>query len=92
MFLLDLGLNSKVLVLLVFEDILFALSQVVRTFKSWLICLFIFFKELSGGSKLVSSAKWSTLLNFKLMCIRKSSVPRTEPCGTPNSIKALLDI
>ena len=58
------GLNSKIAVLLVFKDTLFALSHVVRSFKSWLICLFIFFKELSTSSKLVSSAKWCTLLNF----------------------------
>ena len=51
MFLLDLGLN-KILVLLVFKDILFALSHVVRSFTSWLMCLFIFFKELSTSSKL----------------------------------------
>ena len=94
MFLLDLGLNSKTLVLLVFKDIPFALSHVVKCFKSWLMCLFIFFKELSTSSKLVSSAKWCTLLNFKalfrsLMYIKKSSGPRIEPCGIPNSIKAL---
>ena len=64
MLLLDLGLNSKISVLLVFKDILFALSHVVRSFKSWLICLLIFFKELSASSKLVSSAKWCTLQNF----------------------------
>ena len=64
MFLLDLGLNSKISVLLVFKDILLALSHVVRSFKSWLICLFIFSKELSTSSKLVSSTKWCALLNF----------------------------
>ena len=64
MFLLDLGLNSKIMVLLVFEDILFALSHVVKSFKSWLMCLFIFFKELCTSSKLVSSVKWCTLLDF----------------------------
>ena len=65
MFLLDLDLNnSKISVLLVFKDILFALSQVVRSFKSCLICLLIFFKELSTSIKLVSPAKWCTLLNF----------------------------
>ena len=63
MFLVDVGLNSKILVLLVFKDILFTLSHVVRSFKSWLKCLFIFFKELSIGGKSVSSAKWCTLLN-----------------------------
>ena len=64
MFLLDLGLNSKISVLLVFKDILFALSHVVRSFKLRLMCLFIFCKELSTGTKLVSSAKWCTQLNF----------------------------
>ena len=64
MFLLGLGLNSKIPVLLVFKDILFALSHVVRSFKSWLKCLFIFFKELLASSKLVLSGKWCNLLNF----------------------------
>ena len=97
MFLLDLGLNSKILVLIVFKDILFALSHAVRSFKSWLICLLIFFKVLSTSSKLVSSAKWCTLMNFmawfmSLMHIKKSIGPRTEPCGTTNPIKALSDV
>ena len=78
LFLLDLGLNSKISVLRVFKDILFALSHVLRTFKLWL--MFIFFKKLSTRSKLASSAKWCTLLNFMtLMYIRKSSGPRTDP-------------
>ena len=64
MFLLDLGLKSKISVLLVFKDIVFALSHVVISFKSRLICLFIFFKGLSTSSKLVSSAKWCTLCAF----------------------------
>ena len=96
MFLLDLGLNSETLVLLVFKDILFPLSYVLRSFKWWLIRLFIFFKELSTSSKLISCAKWCTLLNFmprfrSLMYIRKSSGPRAEPYGTPKSTKALSD-
>ena len=66
MFLLDLGLGSKILVLLVFKDTLFALSHVARSFISFLMCLFIFFKELSASSKLVPSVKWCTLLNFKV--------------------------
>ena len=49
-FLLDLGLNSKISVLLVFKDTLLALSYVVRSFKSSLMCFFIFFKELSTSS------------------------------------------
>ena len=97
MFLSDLSLNSKILNLLVFTDILFALSHVVRSFKSWLICLFIVFKEFSRSGKLVSSEKWCTLLNSmawvrSLMHIKKSSGPRNEPCGTPSSIKALSDV
>ena len=39
MFLLDLDLNSKILVSLVFEYILFALNRVMRSCKSWLMCL-----------------------------------------------------
>ena len=97
MFFLEIGLNSKILVLLVSEDILFALSHLVGSFKSWLISLFVFFKELCISSKLVLSAKWCTLLNYKawfrsLMYIKKSSGPRTEHCGTLNSIKALSDV
>ena len=65
MFFLEIGLNSKILVLLVSEDILFALSHLVGSFKSWLISLFVFFKELCISSKLVLSAKWCTLLNYK---------------------------
>ena len=45
MFLLDLGLNRKVSILLVFKDILFALSHLVKSFRSWLICLFTFLKS-----------------------------------------------
>ena len=87
MFLLGLGLNSKILVLLVFKDNLFALSHVVRSFKSWLMYLFIFF------SKLVLSANggFHGLIRL-LMYIKKSSGSKTEPCGTPNSIKALSDV
>ena len=45
MFLSDLVLNNKMSVLLVLKDILFALSHVVRTFKPWLISLFIILKS-----------------------------------------------
>ena len=96
MFLLDLGLNSKILVLLLFKYIiLFALSHVVRSFKSWLMCLFIYFKELSLSSKLVLSAKWCTLLNFmscfrSFMYIKNSSGLRIKPCGTADSIKSIV--
>ena len=39
-FVLDLGLDSKTTVLLIFIDILLPLSRVVTNFKSWLMCLF----------------------------------------------------
>ena len=38
----DFGLNNIISALLAFNDILFALSQMVNSFKSWLMCLFIF--------------------------------------------------
>ena len=65
LFLLDLGLNCKFRFdLFVFKDILFNLTHVVRSFKSWLMHLLIFFKELFISIKLVSSGKWCTLLNL----------------------------
>ena len=88
MFLLDLGLNSKISVLLVFNDILFALSHAMRTFKLWSMCLFIFFKELSTSNRLVSSRKWCALPNF----MARFRWTRTKLRGTPNSIKALSDV
>ena len=69
MFLLDLGLNSKILVLLIFRDILFALSHVVRIFKSWLMCFYIFFKELCTSSKLLSP-KWPFTVTFCFLLVR----------------------
>ena len=56
-----------------------------------------FFKELYASNKLASSGKWRTLLNFmlrvkSLMYIEKSSTPRTQPCETPNSLRALSDV
>ena len=41
-FVLDLGLDSKTTVLLIFIYILLALSPVVTNFKSWLMCFFFF--------------------------------------------------
>ena len=58
----DFGLNNKISVLLAFNDILFALSQMFSSFKSWLMCLFIFFSDLSESSRFMSSAKWCTSL------------------------------
>ena len=46
MFLLDLGLNSKISVLLIFKDILFAISHVLRSFKSWLVCFLSFWSVI----------------------------------------------
>lgn len=46
-FVLDLGLDSKTTVLLIFIDILLALSRVVTNFKSWLMCLLFFFKVVT---------------------------------------------
>ena len=53
----DFGLNNVFSALLVFNDILFALIQMFNCFKSWLMCLFIFFSDLSESSMFVSSAK-----------------------------------
>ena len=49
----DFGLNNTISVLLAFNDILFALSQMFNSFKSWLMCLFIFFSDLSDSSRFV---------------------------------------
>ena len=95
--LLYLGMNSKISVLLVFIYILFALSHVVRRFKSFFMFFLIFFKELSTSSKLVLSANWCTLLYFmacfrSLMNIKESNKPRSELFETLNSVKALSDV
>ena len=80
----DFGLNNIISVLLAFNDIIFALSQMFNSFKSWLMCLFIFFSGLSDSSRFVSSAKWCksvyliTLLR-SLMQIRNSKTSRADP-------------
>ena len=51
-------------VLLAVKDVLFTLSQVFRSFRSWLMCLFTFFNDLSDRIKLVSSAKWWAVQNL----------------------------
>ena len=63
-FVRDFGLNKIISVLLEFNDILFALRQVFRCFRTWLICLFIFFNNFSDCNKLILSAKWWTVLNL----------------------------
>ena len=70
--------------LLTFKEILFALSQLDKFFKSILISSLSFLIELVRNKKLVSSAKWWTMQNFIAVC--KSFVysknrrrPRTDP-------------
>ena len=58
----DFGLNNIISVLLAFNDIIFALSQMFNSFKSWLMCLFIFFSEMSESSRFVSSVTLFTSL------------------------------
>ena len=82
------GLKITASVVLVFKLILFALSHCTRNAKSWFIKEFVFFNDLFISSRLVSSAKWCTLLDvidrFKsLINIINSRSPRTNPCRTP---------
>ena len=70
----DFGLNNIISVLLAFNDILFALSQMFSSFKSWLMCLFIFFSDLSDSSRFVSSAKWCTSLYLIALLCRRGTV------------------
>ena len=82
------GLKITISVLLVFKLISFALSHCTRSAKSWFIKEFIFFSDLFINSRLVSSAKWCTLLDvtdkFKsLINIINSRSPSTDPCRTP---------
>ena len=50
-------LHQMISVLLAFKDILFALGQAFRSFRSLLMCLFLFFNNLSDRIKLISPAK-----------------------------------
>ena len=79
----DFDQNNIISVLLTFNGILFALSQMFSSFKSWLMCLFIFFSDLSDSSRFVSSAKW--LLCWGHLC-RWGTVkdPRQIPEGLHN--------
>ena len=82
-------------VLLTFSEILFALSQFVKFFKSKLIALFNFLTESLICRRFVSLAKWRTwqclMAVFKsLMLIRNNSGPRTESakCGDKEIIQS----
>ena len=66
----DFGLNKIISALLAFKDILLALSQVFRSFRLWLMCLFTFFNDLSERIKLVSSAKWAKHHKQNCLCCR----------------------
>ena len=89
--LLWMRLKYTVLVLLMFSEILLALSHWTKLERSWLIFLFISFKEELTYKILVSSAKWFTDENSigllrSLKYIRNSRGPNIEPWGMPNSI------
>ena len=84
-------LNITISVLLTFGEILLALSHWTKLERSWLIFLFISFKEELTYKVLVSSAKWCTDENIipllrSLIYIRNSRGPNFEPWGKPNSI------
>ena len=84
-------LNITISVLLTFSEILLALSHWIKLERSWLIFLFIAFKEELTCKILVSSAKWCTdekiiALLRSLIYIRNRRSPNIEPWGTPNSI------
>ena len=91
-----LGLKKISSVFETFNEILLALSQFVRFFRSIFKSLFNPFSDLSMISRFVSSAKWCTLPCFyatcrSLMYIRETKVPKTELCGTPHVIIGVLD-
>ena len=75
-----------------FKEILFALSQLDKFFKSVLISLLSFLMELVRNKRLVSSAKWWTLQNLTALCksfiyIKNKRGLRTDPCGTPYPVE-----
>ena len=59
-----LDLKITISVFFTLNEILFAISQLTRRFKSAFIRLFSFLIELLIHNKLVSSAMWGTLQNF----------------------------
>ena len=83
-------LNIIISVLLTFSKILLTLSHWTKLERSWLILLFISFKEELMHKILVSSTKWCTDENIALLrsliYIRNNRGPNIEPWGTPNTI------
>ena len=91
-----LGLKTISYVFQTFSEILLALSQFVRFFRTIFKSLVNLFCDLLMISRIVSSAKWWTLQCLiatcrSLMYIRKSKGPKTDPCGTPHVIVEVLE-
>ena len=82
------GLNKIISVLSSFKNILLALSQLVKFFKSLFSILFSFFNsELLVYNKFVSSVRWWTLqyliARFRsLMYKRNNKGHKMDPYGT----------
>ena len=68
------GLKKTNSVFKTFRVILLALSQFVRLFKSRFKFLFSFFRYSLAMSRLVSSAKWKTLLCLMAMWSQASAL------------------
>ena len=88
MFSLCFLLNIIISVLPAFRDNLLLRIHWKRSFKSRLMYLFIFLRDLSIKRILVSSAKWCTELCSidlarLLMYRTNSNGPKTDPCGIP---------
>ena len=93
-FLLGLKIISSVFETL--NEILLALSQFVRFFRSIFKNLFNLFSDLLMIRRFVSPAKWYTLQCFIATCRSeiysgKSKGPKTNPCGKPDVIHEVLD-
>ena len=91
----DFSLNRIISGLLEFKDILFALDQLFRGFRTWLIFLLIFSNHFSDCNKLILSAKRWTGLNLitlfrSFLSIRKTSV-EPQSCGTPISMQTFFE-
>ena len=88
MFSLCFLLNIIISVLPAFRDNLLLRIHWKRSFKSRLMYLFIFLRDLSIKRILVSLAKWCTELCSidlarSLMYRRNGNGLKTDPCGTP---------
>ena len=73
------------------SEVLFAFNQLITCFKSELTSLFSFLMKLLRHKRLVTSAKWWTLLNFiawlrSFIYNKSRRGPRTDPQGTPQFI------